>query len=80
MTEALQLIIDFAFKELEQNQIWAGTFVSNTNSQKLLKKLVFRYVYTTDYSMVSSLFNYQEKYYLLTPQDWHDIMQINMKS
>ncbi len=27
MTEALQLIIDFAFKELEQNQIWAGTFV-----------------------------------------------------
>ena len=40
----------------------------------------FRYVYTTDYSMVSSLFNYQEKYYLLTPQDWHDIMQINMKS
>ncbi len=37
MTEALQLIIDFAFKELEQNQIWAGTFVSNTNSQKLLK-------------------------------------------
>ncbi len=80
MTEALQLIIDFAFKELEQNQIWAGTFVSNTNSQKLLKKLGFRYVYTTDYSMVSSLFNYQEKYYLLTPQDWHDIMQINMKS
>ena len=70
MTEALQLIIDFAFKELEQNQIWAGTFVSNTNS----------HVYTTDYSMVSSLFNYQEKYYLLTPQDWHDIMQINMKS
>ena len=80
MTVALQLIIDFAFKELEQNQIWAGTFVSNTNSQKLLKKLGFRYVYTTDYSMVSSLFNYQEKYYLLTPQDWHDIMQINMKS
>ena len=80
MTEALQLIINFAFKELGQNQIWAGTFVSNTNSQKLLKKLGFRYVYTTDYSMVSSLFNYQEKYYLLTPQDWHDIMQINMKS
>lgn len=80
MTEALQLIINFAFEKLHQNQIWAGTFVSNENSQRLLKKLGFRYVYTTDYSMVSSLFNYQEKYYLLTPQDWHDIMQINMKS
>ena len=80
MTEALKLIINFAFEKLHQNQIWAGTFVSNENSQRLLKKLGFRYVYTTDYSMVSSLFNYQEKYYLLTPQDWHDIMQINMKS
>ncbi len=80
MTEALTLVINFAFEKLHQNQIWAGTFVSNKNSQKLLKKLGFRYVYTTDYSMVSSLFNYQEKYYLLTPQDWHDIMQINMKS
>lgn len=80
MTEALQLIISFAFENLNQNQIWAGTFVSNESSQKLLKKLGFRYVYTTDYSMVSSLINYQEKYYLLTPHDWHDIMQINMKS
>ena len=80
MTEALQLVFNFAFDELKQNQIWAGTYVSNLNSQKLLKKLGFRYVYTTDYSMISSLFNYQEKYYLLTPRDWHDIMQINMKS
>ncbi len=80
MTETLKLIINYAFKDLKQNQLWAGTFVSNTNSQKLLKNLGFRYVYTTDYSAVTSLFNYQEKYYLLTLQDWHDIMQINMKS
>lgn len=80
MTETLKLIINYAFKDLKQNQLWAGTFVSNINSQKLLKKLGFRYVYTTDYSAVTSLFNYQEKYYLLTLQDWHDIMQINMKS
>lgn len=80
MTEALTKIFNFAFGDLKQNQIWAGTFTANIKSQELLKKLGFRYVYSTDYSTISSIFNYQEKYYVLTPQDWYVKMHLNMKS
>lgn len=80
MIEALNLIFDYAFNKLNQNQIWAGTFSNNQASQNLLKKLGFRYVYTVDYNEVSELFNYKEKFFVLTPQDWHGIMQLNTKS
>lgn len=80
MTEALKIIINYAFNDLSQNQIWAGTFNTNKASQKLLKNLGFRYVYTVDYNEVSELFNYKEKFFVLTPQDWRVIMQLNMKS
>lgn len=80
MVEALSIIFNYAFNTLNQNQIWAGTFATNQASQNLLKKLGFRYVYTVDYNDVSELFNYKEKFFLLTPQDWHVIMQLNTKS
>lgn len=80
MIEALNLTFDYAFNKLDQNQIWAGTFSTNQASQNLLKKLGFRYVYTVDYNKVSELFNYKEKFFVLTPQDWHGIMQLNTKS
>ncbi|MBD5430682.1 GNAT family N-acetyltransferase [Lactobacillus sp.] len=80
MVEALSIVLNYAFDNLNQNQIWAGTFANNEISQNLLKKLGFRYVYTVDYNEVSELFNYKEKFFVLTPQDWHVIMQLNTKS
>lgn len=70
MTEALRLVIDDAFKNKKQKEIWAGTFSDNLKSQHLLDRLGFKYMYTTDYAQVSSLFAYQEKYYLLKPTEW----------
>lgn len=80
MLEALNIIFDYAFNELKQTQIWAGTFDTNRVSQNLLKKLGFRYIYTVDYNDVFEHFNYKEKFFVLTPQDWHVIMQLNTKS
>ena len=79
MTEALRLILNYAFKKKRQKEIWAGTFVNNEKSQKLLEKLGFQYVYTVDYSQISTLFSYQEKYYLLKQAEWLKI-DANMKS
>ncbi|CCI81492.1 GNAT family N-acetyltransferase [Lactobacillus hominis] len=80
MHDALHLVINYAFNDLKQNQIWAGTFPSNERSQHLLHLLGFRYVYTTDYNQLAVGTNFQEKYFLLTPQDWYDTMHINTKS
>lgn len=70
MTEALTLLFDYAFRELKQTEIWAGTFKQNQLSQKLLKRLGFNYIYSADLSQISTLFNYEEKYYLLKKNDW----------
>lgn len=80
MFDALNLVIEYAFEDLKQNQIWAGTFPSNKRSQHLLRLLGFRYVYTTDYNQLAINTNFQEKYFLLTPQDWYDTMHVNTKS
>lgn len=79
MTEALHLILTYAFKKKGQNEVWAGTFPSNPKSQKLLKKLGFHYMYTVDYTQVNNIFSYQEKYYLLKQAEWLKI-DANMKS
>ncbi len=70
MTEALTLLFDFAFKKLQQKEIWAGTFKQNLRSQKLLKTLGFDYVYAVDLSQISKLFKYEEKYYVLKKAQW----------
>lgn len=70
MSEALGVIFDFAFGKLRQKEVWANTFADNERSQHLLLKLGFRYVYQVDYSRVSSLFSYTDKYYLLKKGDW----------
>ncbi len=46
MSEAIGLILDFAFKKLQLHSVWAGTFRQNIASQKLLKKYGFKYVGT----------------------------------
>nr|MDF9461954.1 N-acetyltransferase [Lactobacillus amylovorus] len=62
-----------------QTEIWAGTFANNEKSQKLLQRLGFHYVYTVDYSQVSALFSFKEKYYLLKKEEWLKI-DANTKS
>lgn len=79
MTEALRLILTYAFKKKKQVEVWAGTFADNEKSQKLLKTLGFQYVYTVDYTQVSALFSFKEKYYLLKKEEWLKI-NANTKS
>ena len=79
MTEALRLILTYAFKKKKQVEVWAGTFADNEKSQKLLKTLGFKYVYTVDYTQVSALFSFKEKYYLLKKEEWLKI-NANTKS
>lgn len=69
MTEALHLLISYAFGKLQQQEIWAGTFLDNERSQQLLKKLGFHYMYQVDYRALG-LSDYVENYYLLRPTDW----------
>ncbi len=79
MNEAVHLILTYAFKHKRQTEIWAGTFANNEKSQKLLQRLGFHYVYTVDYSQVSALFSFKEKYYLLKKEEWLKI-DANTKS
>lgn len=42
MTEALKLLLDFAFKKLKLHRVWCDVFSDNLASQKLLKKMEFK--------------------------------------
>lgn len=79
MTEALKLIFDYAFKDLKQSEIWAGTSEDNQKSQKLLEKMGFKYKYEVDYRYIPPFFDFQEKYYLLKSEQWNTIVT-NAKS
>ncbi|RMC25815.1 MULTISPECIES: GNAT family N-acetyltransferase [unclassified Lactobacillus] len=70
MTEALTLLFTYAFGQLKQKVLWAGTFKDNLRSQKLLQRLGFHYVYAVDLGQISDIFTYEEKYYLLKKADW----------
>lgn len=71
MIEALTVLLNYAFRQLKQHEIWAGTFQDNLASQKLLQKLGFHYVYQVDYRNLG-LGNYAENYYLLRSADWQN--------
>jgi RimJ/RimL family protein N-acetyltransferase len=55
-TEASRAILDYGFKNLGVESIYAITDVNNLDSQKVLKKLGFRYVETFDYDDVEPVF------------------------
>lgn len=74
MTEALTLLFDYAFDDLNQREIWAKTFDFNTRSQSLLERLGFVYQYTVDLSVLARYgMVHDEKYYLLKRSKWHKI-------
>lgn len=70
MTEAMKLVMQEAFIKQRQKELWAGCFTKNLHCQTFLEKLGFEYCYTTDYSTISNIFSYQEKYYLLKRSEW----------
>lgn len=70
MTEAIQRVLKFAFRQMRQTEVWAGTFTSNVKSQSFLTRLGFHYQYCVDYSQLSVQLAFQEKYYLLKRHDW----------
>jgi len=63
--EAIQLLINYGFNELQLTEIWASTEEENRIPQKLLEILEFKYIYK-----VNQAFSYAEQsnvvnYYLL---------------
>ena len=46
ITEAIELILDFCFYDLELTNVWCGAFDDNIPSRKLQEKLGFEYQYT----------------------------------
>lgn len=71
MSEALSLILDYAFNNLHLKEIWAGLYTDNVPSKKLLEKFGFHYMYEVDYSLVSSALN-KEDFYLLKFDQWNN--------
>lgn len=69
MSEALQLVFDYAFNQLALTEIWAGTLPENKASQALLEKFDFAYVYTAALPAFLGT-GYSELYYLLKKEDW----------
>jgi RimJ/RimL family protein N-acetyltransferase len=59
-TEAEQLIIEYAFKNMVLNTLYANTVLRNTRSQHVMQKLGFKYVYEDE----------SFKYYELKREDW----------
>ena len=55
-TEASRAVLDYAFKHLGTDRIYAITDINNLNSQKVLKKLGFRYIETFNYDDVEPVF------------------------
>ena len=70
MTEALKIVLDYAFQKLNQTEIWAGVFENNLRSKKLLMRLGFKFIYAVDMSKVSEFSQYQEDYFLLQKAEW----------
>lgn len=65
-SEAIKLMLDYAFNELDLSEVWAAVKVNNTIPQSVLTKLGFKYIYqvSQDPFDINSAEN-MLKYYLL---------------
>ncbi len=70
MTEALNLLINYAFNDLKQLEIWAGTLKTNLPAQRLLQHFDFKYIYSVDLGALSHLLAGEERYFCLKKADW----------
>ena len=69
MSEALALVLDYAFTELKVSEIWAGHYENNTRSEHLLRKFGFEYKYQVEIPF-AFIEQTTQKYYLLTATNW----------
>ncbi|MCR8927522.1 GNAT family N-acetyltransferase [Priestia megaterium] len=65
--EAAQAVIDYSFKNLEVNSLFAGHNPKNKYSARLLKKLGFKYTHEEFYKPTGL----QHPSYLLTKEDYN---------
>lgn len=74
MTEALQVLLGWAFPQLALTEVWAGHYENNQRSARLLQKIgfEFRYEVTLPFKFIEQT---QEKYYLLTPTRWQRLRE-----
>jgi len=63
--EAVQLLIDHSFNDLNLTEIWASTEKDNLAPQKLLEILEFKYIYEVDQALPYTGRHNVVKYYLL---------------
>lgn len=63
--EAVQLLIDHSFNDLNLTEIWASTEKDNLAPQKLLEILEFKYIYEADQALPYTGRHNVVKYYLL---------------
>ncbi len=73
MNEALAVFIPYVFETLNQRELWAGVFPSNTKSKQMLEKFGFEFKYTADYSAMGLPKSYNEDYYLLSRINYFEI-------
>lgn len=64
--EAIQLLRDYSFNELDLTELWASTEADNVAPQKLLESLEFKYMYEADQTLPYTGQHNLIKYYLLT--------------
>lgn len=69
VSEALQLVLNYAFNDLALTEVWAGTLPENAPSQALLAKFGFDYVYAASLPAFLGAGS-SEQYYLLKKEDW----------
>lgn len=73
MTEACHYIINYAFKELEINAIYAKHDIDNPASGRVMEKNHMKYIYTkTEYSKKENK-DIQLKYYQIKKEDLYEI-------
>ncbi|KRL61803.1 GNAT family N-acetyltransferase [Lactobacillus psittaci] len=68
MTEACKALIDYAFTNLNQTEIWAGVKPDNVASRNLIERLGFKYKYQVAYPCLLNQEPLVENYYLLVNQ------------
>ncbi|WP_261807373.1 GNAT family N-acetyltransferase [Lapidilactobacillus luobeiensis] len=74
MTEALQVLLDWAFPHLNLTEVWAGHYENNERSARLLQKIgfEFRYDVALPFKFIEQT---NEKYYLLTANSWQRLRE-----
>lgn len=63
--EAMQLLIDYGFNELQLIEIWASSEKDNLAPQNLLESLGFKYIYEVSQALPYATQSNLVKYYLL---------------